>query len=224
MDVARWAIKDATLPSKVWSLGGRFGYEGQGQTPNTQMIVMEYGDVLLDFEVRGLVDYKTEVKLKVMNEYYTTEGRIAGGQFYPRKGGGPEKLAPMDVTVTPGGAWGSFLHAVRTRKPEDCNAGPEHGHYSSALCHLANISYRLGEPVPFDGKKLGDNREVVETLKNIRENLTGVGVKLDGLTYRLGRTLTVDREAERFTGEEAQEENALPTREYRKPFAMPDKV
>ena len=55
MDVARWAIKGATLPTKVWSLGGRFGYEDQGQTPNTEMAVMEFGDVLLVFEVRGLV-------------------------------------------------------------------------------------------------------------------------------------------------------------------------
>jgi predicted dehydrogenase len=224
MDVARWAIPGATLPTRVWSLGGRFGYEDQGQTPNTQMSVMEYGDVLLVFEVRGLVENKTPFKLKVANEYYTSEGRIASGLFYPKSGGKPEKLAPMNVKVTPGGAWGSFLHAVRSRKIEDCNACPEHGHYSSALCHLANISYRLGEQVPFDGKKLGDNREVVETFRNIQENLTGVGVKLESLTYQLGRTLTVDRNTERFTGEGAKEANSLLTREYRKPFAMPERV
>src|SRR5439155_1103053 len=147
IDVARWAIKDATLPSKVWSLGGRFGFEDQGQTPNMQMSVMEFGDVLLVFEVRGLVENKTPFKLKVSNEYYTTEGRIAGGLFYPNSGAKPEKLAPIEVKVTPGGAWGSFLHAVRSGNPADCNAGPEHRHYSSALCHLANISYRLGERV-----------------------------------------------------------------------------
>jgi predicted dehydrogenase len=225
MDVARWAIQGATLPTKVWSLGGRFAEGDQGQTPNMQMAVMEYGDVLLVFEVRGLVGKPSTFPNRVANEYYTTEGRIEGGMFYPKKGGSPEKLAKMDVKVTPGGAWGSFLHAVRSRKVEDCNAGPEHGHFSSALCHLANISYRLGEQVPFDGKaKLGDNTEVVETFKNLQENLTGVGVKLDKLTYQLGRTLTVDATAERFTGEGSKEANAFLTREYRKPFAMPDKV
>ena len=56
LDVARWAIQGATLPTKVWSLGGRFAYEDQGQAPNTQMAVYEFGDVLLVFEVRGLVD------------------------------------------------------------------------------------------------------------------------------------------------------------------------
>src|SRR6478609_4002736 len=41
MDIARWAIKDSTLPTKVWTVGGRFlpdlpdqGPTDQGQTPN----------------------------------------------------------------------------------------------------------------------------------------------------------------------------------------------
>jgi hypothetical protein len=57
-------------------------------------------------------------------------------------------LQQFDVKVTPGGAFGSFLHAVRTRKVEDLNADVEHGHYSAALCHLANISYRLVRRFP----------------------------------------------------------------------------
>ena len=50
MDVARWAIKGATLPTRMWSLGGRFGYEDQAQTPNTLLAVYEYGETLLVFE------------------------------------------------------------------------------------------------------------------------------------------------------------------------------
>jgi predicted dehydrogenase len=230
MDVARWAIPGAKLPTRVWSLGGRFAEGDQGQTPNMQMSVMEFGDVLLVFEVRGLVDKPKEkdfpFKFKVLNEYYTTEGRITNGQFYPKKGGKPEKLARFDVKVTPGGSWGSFLHAARSRKAEDLNATAEHGHYSSALCHLANISYRLGEKVPFNGKSksLGDNREVVATFLNLQENLKGTGVRLEETTYQLGRTLTVDPREERFTGEGAEAANRLLTREYRAPFVVPDKV
>jgi predicted dehydrogenase len=230
MDVARWAIPGAKLPTKVWSLGGRFAEGDQGQTPNMQMSVMEFGDVLLVFEVRGLVDRPREkdfpFKFKVLNEYYTTEGRIENGQFYPKKGGKPEKLARFDVKVTPGGSWGSFIHAVRSRKADDLNATAEHGHYSSALCHLANISYRLGEKVPFNGKSksLGDNREVVATFTNLQENLKATGVRLGEATYQLGRTLRVDAKEERCTGEGAEAANRLLTREYRAPFVVPDKV
>jgi predicted dehydrogenase len=226
LDVARWAIKGATLPSKAWSLGGRFAYEDQGQTPNTQMAVYEYGDVLLVFEVRGLVEKQKEFPFKVLNEYYTDEGMITGGKFFPRKGGDPEKLAKFDVKVAPGGAWGSFLNAVRSRKLEDLNADVEHGHYSSALCHLANISYRLGENVPFNGKAktLGDNKEVVRTFENLQENLTGVGVKLAETKYQLGRVLSFDPKREQFVGEDVEKANAFLTRSYRKPFVVPEKI
>jgi predicted dehydrogenase len=226
IDVARWAIKGATLPTKVWSLGGRFAYKDQGQTPNTQMAVFEYGDVLLVFEVRGLVGKPTNLPNKVSNEYYTSEGRIANGRFYPNKGSKSDRLATFETKVTPGGAWGSFLHAVRSRKVEDLNAPVEVGHYSAALCHLANISYRLGEQVAFNGKtkRLGDNQEVVQTFENLQENLKAVGVRLDETTYQLGRKLTFDVQSERFTGEGAREANPLLTRVYRKPFVVPEVV
>lgn len=53
MDVARWALQKQ-LPPNVVSFGGRFGYEDDGQTPNTQVAFFDYGDVHLLFEVRGL--------------------------------------------------------------------------------------------------------------------------------------------------------------------------
>jgi predicted dehydrogenase len=226
MDVARWAIKGATLPSKVWSLGGRFANGDQGQTPNMQLAVMEFGDVLLVFEVRGLVGKDKAFPFKVQNEYYTTEGRISQGKFYPKQGGKAEPLEKAEAKVTPGGAFGSWLHAVRSRKVEDLNADVEVGHLSAALCHLPNISYRLGERVPFDSKskRLGDNREVVESFENLRENLKAVGVKLEESTYMLGKVLSFDAAGERFTGDGAGAANALLTRAYRKPFVVPDKV
>ena len=44
-----------------------------------------------------------------------------------------------------GDHYGNFLKAVRSRKHEDLNADILEGHLSSALCHLGNISYRLGQ-------------------------------------------------------------------------------
>jgi len=225
MDIARWAIKGATLPTKVWSLGGRFGYEDQGETPNTQMAIMEFGDVKLVFEVRGLVGGKSRDKNKVTNEYYTTEGMIADGRFYPKNGGEPQRLEDADGSVFPGGTFGNFINCVRSRKREELNADVLEGHYSAALCHLANVSYRLGEEVPFDAKRksFGDDTVVHDTFKAIETNLTEAnGLTLDGEKYRLGRTLTLDPETERFVGDE--EANKLLSREYRAPFVVPEKI
>ena len=140
--------------------------------------------------------------------------------------GAPEPLPRFGATVTPGGAWGSFLQVVRSRKLEDLNADVEHGHYSSALCHLANISYRLGEKVTFDHKAraLSENGEVAQTFENIRANLQAVGVDLAARKYQLGRTLKFEPQREHFIGEGANQANAFLTREYRKPFVVPNKV
>ena len=62
---------------------------------------------------------------------------------------------------------------MRSRKVEDLNADILEGHYSAALCHLANISYRLGQEVPFNKptKAFGDDKEAYETLARMEEHL-----------------------------------------------------
>ncbi len=81
LDIARWAMPEGAVPRSVISLGGRFGYKDQGQTPNTQLTVIDFGEAKLFFEDRGLVDAKTT---KVTNEFYTTEGVIKDGKFFPK--------------------------------------------------------------------------------------------------------------------------------------------
>ena len=84
MDIARWAMPDGATPQSVVSLGGRYGYQtqDQGQTPNTQFTVIDFGGPKLFFEDRGLVDKKNT--MKVTNEFYTDEGVIKGGKFYAK--------------------------------------------------------------------------------------------------------------------------------------------
>ena len=228
MDIARWAIPDATLPTKVWSLGGRFLPDGpdQGQTPNMQLGVMEFGDVLLVFEVRGLVGKKEnpDYPNQVDNEYYTTDGVIRDGRFYKDgKGEGERISGGDDARVAPGGAFGAFINAIRTRKPEDNNCNAEVAHYSAACCHLPNISYRLGEKVSLGAVAASAQQaQVKEAFEKIRDNTKAVGVKLGESDYTLGATLTFDPVREKFTGENAEAANKLLTRPYREPFVVPD--
>lgn len=232
MDVARWGIKDGTLPTKVWSLGGRFLPDGpdQGQTPNMELSVMEFGDVLLVFETRGLVANEKQAPgfpNQVENEYYTTEGLIKGGKFYQDGKGEGEKVSGGEPRkVTPGGAFGAFIAAVRSRKPEDNNASAEVAHYSAALCHLANISYRLGEKVVYDkvGGSISKNAQVKEAFEKLAANNSAAGIPLDKQIYNVGPSLTFDPATEKFTGDKSEVANALLGREYRAPFVVPEKV
>jgi len=227
MDKARWMIPGATLPKSVISLGGRFGYQDQGETPNTQIAVFDYGDSQLIFEVRGLNTdgYRGE---KIGNMAHLEAGTIARNKFYPKGSDKPEPLPSLDKESTRGpgkGHFENFIAAVRSRRREDLNADILEGHYSAALCHLANLSYRLGEQVPFNSqtKAFGDNKEAYETLARMEEHLAkGNGLKLDGQEYRLGRKLTVSASTESFADD--PEANKLLTRPYRAPFVVPDKV
>ena len=123
-----------------------------------------------------------------------------------------------------GDHFGNFIKAVRANDPKLLNAHILEGHLSSALCHLANISYRLGKDEAYDGtkKSLGDDKEAVETLGRTAEHLKSNNVMLDGLKYRVGRRLQVEPSKETFLGD--NDANALLTRDYRKGFAVPTKI
>jgi predicted dehydrogenase len=228
MDKARWAIPGATLPRRVVSVGGRFGYLDQGQTANTQIAVFDYGPTLLIFEVRGLPTcaYRGE---RIGNVFHLEEGVIAGNRFYPRNRSTPEPLpAPAQPARRgPGGGdhFANFIAAVRSGRREDLNADILEGHYSSALCHLANVSFRLGTVIPFERRAsafcCGDEAES-ETLTRLVEHLEDEEVPLNDSNLQVGATLEIDAETESVRNNEAA--NRLLTRQYRAPFVVPDRV
>jgi hypothetical protein len=216
MDFARWMIPNATLPRSVISIGGRFGYEDQGQTPNTQIALFDYGDAVLLFEVRGL----------------PTDGKVGNNQVFDENA----KVEPRTVVGHPGvknataergpgkGIFGNFIACVRSRKAEELDAHILEAHYSAALCHLANISYRLGEDAPLNKqtKAFGDNKAAYDALASMQDHLKDNKLKLEDTKYRVGRKLVIDAAAEKIVGD--PEANKLLTREYRKPFVVPERV
>jgi predicted dehydrogenase len=225
MDIARWLIPGATWPDWVISFGGRLGYRDQGETPNTQIAVMGYGPVLLIFEVRGL---KTSPYYGqgIGNVLHFEEGVVAGGKFYPKGQGEGEPITKVTSSIRRkgGGIFQNFIECVRSRRADDLHAPIEEGHISSGLCHLANISYRLGQEEPFDPKRqlVPGNEFASETLQRVAEHLAQNGIKLEGTTWKVGRKLEFDGKLEQFRKD--AEANALLTRKYRPPFVVPDKV
>jgi hypothetical protein len=67
---------------------------------------------------------------------------------------------------------GNFIKAVRSRKTEDLTADVEEGHYSAALCHLANMSMRVGRRLRFDAEQekfIGDDEANNHLTKEYRQ-------------------------------------------------------
>lgn len=219
MDKARWGLGMRKFPRSVMSLGGRFGYVDDGETPNTLLSFFDYGDAQLIFEVRGL-STPDLMGAKVGNIWYGSEGVMVAPSYnsavvYDNDGN--------KVVEFQGGGdhHANFLKAVRSRKRSDLNADCEEGHLSSALCHLANISYRLGAREPYDKtrKLFGDNTEATETYARYEEHLAANHVVPQETEYRVGKSLKIVGEG---FGKD-QEANALLTRPYRAGFAVPEK-
>ncbi|HLJ53426.1 MAG TPA: Gfo/Idh/MocA family oxidoreductase [Chthonomonadaceae bacterium] len=220
MDIARWALNRDTLPNGVMSVGGRFGYVDDGETPNTELSFFDYGDAQLIFEVRGL---KTDPYkgASIGNIVYGTDGYVVFTDSYGKAAAFDNAGNRVQDFTGGGDHFGNFLEAVRSRKREHLHAEITDGHLSSALCHLGNISYRLGSPQPFStkSKAFGDNKEAYETFGRMEEHLAANGLTLSDTSYMVGPSLTINPHHETF--EHNAKASALLTREYRSGFAVP---
>jgi hypothetical protein len=92
----------------------------------------------------------------VGNLFYGSEGWMwMGGGFQVYKGESNEKV--MDEKGEGGDStvlhMKNFLEACRSRNYKQLNADIEIGATSAALCHLANVSYRVGRKLAWDDAK-----------------------------------------------------------------------
>jgi predicted dehydrogenase len=194
IDMARWGL-GVKYPTKVSAIGGHFMFDDDQETPNTLNVAMEFNDggtrKMIDFEVRhwfsnheaginepkpgntvGTTFYGSKGYMSIWDEDHHQYQSWLGKEQTPGPGSSDPALA--------GNHWGNFIDCVRSRNAADLHAPIEEGAISTALVHLANISYRLGRTLHFDPE-----------------------------TY----SCKGDAEA-----------NRMFTREYRKPFVVPEKV
>jgi predicted dehydrogenase len=228
MDKCRWLIGQQGLPPRVMSFGGRLGYIDDGQTANTQVAILDYRPAPIIFEVRGLpakagVRYMDHYRGIDIGEVIQCEGGYIAGDFaYDNDG---KKIRQFNRD---GGAKHhlNFLQAVRSRKASELNAPIEECHFSSALCHMANISYRLGQPAGGEAivKGLEKNSMLMDSFERFQEHLLLNEVSVSKTPRILGPWLEMNASAEKFTGEWAEKANSQLRRECRAPFVVPEKV
>jgi predicted dehydrogenase len=232
MDLARWALGESGLPNEVISIGGRLGYVDDGETPNTQIVVLGYERAPLVFEVRGLphdsaaqkadwgggMDAFKDTRIGVVvhcengwlrvPDYESAQAYDAAGKEVKTWKGASDHFA-------------NFIDAVRSRKRENLHADIEEGHVSAALCHVGNVSQALGAAASPDQLRAAaaKNAPLSESLERVFAHLTANGIDLAKTPLTLGRKLRIDRERERFI-DDAQADRLL-KREYREPYTVP---
>jgi hypothetical protein len=236
VDISRWSI-GATQVKRAIGFGGRFGYDDDAETPNTETVFIETDTVPILFEVRGLPMRKPSANEKSppMDAYKGVRigvivecegGYFDGSWVYDAKG---EKMRQFKVDRG-GNHRTNFIKCLRSRKPEDNPAQAIEGHRSAICFHAGNISYRLGKEM-----KQAELQEMFKTDKVAQECWERfqkhVSVyESDAAKWQptVGSWLTFDPVAEKFTGTFADQANILTKGprdgRYREPFVVPDQV
>jgi predicted dehydrogenase len=233
-DVARWALGADSLPKRVISVGGRFGYEDDGETPNTQFAIFDYDEGQLIFEVRGLGITKDSDQRPV---YRVKDGHKAGitvGNVIECENGYVAESKAYDYDgkeIKKFGGWNdgsshqsNFIKAVRSRKESDIEGTAKDGHLSAAICHAANVCHRVGAETSQEAiaEQFKGNDSALATFEDFKEHLAVNGLK--DFKPVMGPVLEIDREKEIFTGAHAEAANKHLSRHYRPEFGLTEDV
>lgn len=226
VDVCRWFLGQNRWPRQILSIGARFGYDDDGQTPNTQISFFDYEPAPILFEVRGLPRRQND---PVMDAYrgvrwgvtiQCEHGYFAGGWAYDNNG---KRIKQFERT---GGQdhQANFIQAMRSRRTTDLTADVAEGRLSADLCHAANISHRLGQTAsPTDiHNNIRSDADLAETFDRMEAHLRANGINPATTPAVLGSRLTIDPQQGRFTGPSAEAANRFLSRDYRPPFVLPE--
>lgn len=234
LDLCRWSIGAEEFPTSVTSVGGRYAWDDNGQTPNTHLIRYEYATAPITFEIRDLPTATGKRDTcKYMGESY---GIVVEGEDATYVGFNEGKVIDKsgktirEIKGDTGSDGGRQLHrenfvkAVRSRKTSDLNCSIQTGHLSTALCHLGNISHRVGSSTELASlqDQVAQQPLLQEATGRMTEHLAANGVDIATAKVQMGETLAIDPKTEKFTSNDSA--NQLLRREYRAPYVVPENV
>ena len=160
VDMARWGL-GVNYPTKVSAIGGHFMFDDDQETPNTLSASFEFDDSgkkkIMTFEVRHwITNHEAGIEAPSPQNvgviFYGSKGYMAvwseDSGKYQTWLGREQKPGPSGADL--GNNWANFIDVMRSRKQADLFAPIDEGATSTALVHLANISYRLGRSLHFD--------------------------------------------------------------------------
>lgn len=163
VDVCRWAL-GVDYPEKVSAMGGRLHHEGDDwEFYDTQVVNYQYGDdKLITWEGKssnGMGDYNMGRGALIQG----TEGSLIlhrnGYEMYDLSGELVDKQEETGVNETTGTRGSgsldvlhmyNFLESIRSEK--NLHAPIDDGAVSVNLCHLGNISQKVGRMLDIDTK------------------------------------------------------------------------
>jgi len=236
IDDIRRIVGDHRQPERIMSTGGRFGYDDDGETANTHITMLDYGDFPAFAEIRNLphksgVDYMDNIRnVRFGTIVFCEDGYMAFG----RGGASAHSNNGKRIKAWKGdggrGHAANFIEAVRNRNSDLINSPLKVGTQAGEIFHLSNISYRSGFPASpekignvFEGSQVGE-----EAWTSLRGHLERNGIDLERERLTLGSWLSLQDEARKLVvNDPASEFTAqflFQPRNYRSPFIVPTQV
>ena len=173
VDVARWGL-GVDFPVRVTSVGGRYQFKDDWETPDTQIITMNYpGRISLMWENRSSNGRKIEGLDRGIIFYGENGSLDTGGDSYKVYDLNGKLVEDVKSLVTDADVQGrntaspslgldslhvaDFLDAIRSNRRPNCDV--EQGFKSVVAMQLGNISWRVGRDInvdPKNGHIIGD--------------------------------------------------------------------
>ena len=160
IDICRWAL-DVDFPTKIISQGGRYHFDDDWQFPDTQIASFEFGDnKMITWEGRSCNVHPYYGRGRGA-AIHGTEGTVIidrnGYEHYDNKGNLVSEMKESEATLTMDTKGGgsldvnhmmNFADAIRDGATQ--NSPIDEGHKSNILCHLGNISQKVGRILKTD--------------------------------------------------------------------------
>lgn len=157
IDAVRWLLGKQEHPRSAHCSGGLYeaGAPTDQQTPNTQYATFRYADgVELHCDLRNWYTGPPEAQGMYLfgSKGWMKVGNDKAQVFFGKKNEPGPTLTDEGDDEEPR-HFQNFIDGMRSRQAASLKAPLDEGHLSTTLCHLGNISYRLGRSVTFDGAK-----------------------------------------------------------------------
>jgi predicted dehydrogenase len=163
IDVCRWAL-GVDWPRRVVASGGRYHFQDDWETPDTQVITWDYeAGKTITWESRSCNDFPVERLSRGVMIHGTEGSALLDGDaytFYDMNGKVMENVKSTAAAVDRTNLLSAtgldldqvhvrnFVDAVRTGGETTC--GVEEAHKSTGMLHLGNIAWRVGRALEIE--------------------------------------------------------------------------